>query len=63
MRASERKPQKKHRKSKRGHGCSELKKIKMDCIWSNIKDVAVFQVCLSYNAIYDANRVSQVSYD
>ena len=30
---------KKHRKAKKGHGRTKLRRIEMDCIWVNLKNV------------------------
>ena len=34
-----RRTQTKHRKAKKGHGCTKLERIEMDCIWVNLKNV------------------------
>ena len=34
-----RRTQTKHRKAKKGHGWTKLERIKMDCIWVNLKNV------------------------
>ena len=56
--------QTKHRKAKKGHGWKKLKRIEMDCIWVNLKNLRppffffFFQIYVSLyqNIIYTAGK-------